>query len=401
MSLIDDIIIRKILDSRGNPTVEVEIITENGYGMAAAPSGASTGEHEVKAFPEGGVDKAISIFHEDIESEMIGIDTFEQEYIDSLLHQIDGTPDFAKIGGNVSVAISLAVAKASASILGIPLYQYIGGAFTKSIPNPQGNLIGGGRHAIGGTDIQEFLVVSISDSISKSVFANAYAHKTVGKKLKAKLPDTAIGKGDEGAWVAKLTNEEALEVLRSTCDDVKSELGIEIHPSLDVAASELYENGNYKYKDKVLSTDQQVDYIIKLIEDFDLHMVEDPLDENDFEAYAKLTEAVGSKCIIVGDDLYVTNKTRLQKGIDMGSSNAILIKPNQVGTLTDTVQTVNLAKENGLRTIISHRSGETIDETIAHLGVAFGSYAIKTGAVGGERIAKLNELIRIAEDLEG
>ncbi len=401
MSLIDDIIIRKILDSRGNPTVEVEIITENGYGMAAAPSGASTGEHEVKAFPEGGVDKAISIFQEDIEPELIGVDTFEQEYIDSMLHHIDGTPDFAKIGGNVSVAISLAVAKASASILGIPLYQYIGGAFAKSIPNPQGNLIGGGRHAIGGTDIQEFLVVSKSDSIVKSVFANAYAHKTVGKKLKAKLPDTAIGKGDEGAWVAKLTNEEALEVLRSTCDDVKSELGIEIHPSLDVAASELYDNGNYKYKDKVLTTDQQVDYIIKLIEDFDLHMVEDPLDENDFEAYAKLTEAVGSKCIIVGDDLYVTNKERLQKGIEMGSSNAILIKPNQVGTLTDTVQTVNLAKENGLRTIISHRSGETIDETIAHLGVAFGSYAIKTGAVGGERIAKLNELIRIAEDLEG
>ena len=400
MSLIEDIIIRKILDSRGNPTVEVEVMTENGYGIAAAPSGASTGEHEVKAFPEGGVDKAISIFRDDIETELIGMDTFEQEHIDSMLHQIDGTPDFARIGGNVSVAVSLAIAKTSASILGIPLYQYIGGAFVRSIPNPQGNLIGGGRHAIGGTDIQEFLVVSRSDSISKSVFANAYAHKIVGKKLKAKLPDTAIGKGDEGAWVAKLTNEEALEILRGTCDEVGSELGIDIDPSLDVAASELYENGQYVYKDKTLTTDQQVDYIIKLIEDFDLHMVEDPLDENDFEAYAKLTQAVGHKCIIVGDDLYVTNRERLQKGIDMGSSNAILIKPNQVGTLTDTVQTVNTAKENGYKTIISHRSGETIDETIAHLGVAFGSYAIKTGAVGGERIAKLNELIRIAEDLE-
>ncbi len=400
MSLIEDIIIRKILDSRGNPTVEVEIITENGYGMAAAPSGASTGEHEVKAFPDAGVDRAISIFHDDIETDFIGIDTFEQEYIDQLLHQIDGTPDFARIGGNVSVAISLACAKAASSILGIPLYQYIGGAFARSIPNPQGNLIGGGRHAIGGTDIQEFLVISKSDSITKSVFANAHAHKTVGKKLKAKLPETAIGKGDEGAWVAKLTNEEALEILRGTCDEVGSELGIEIHPSLDVAASELYHKGQYVYKDKTLTTDQQVDYIIKLIEDFNLHMVEDPLDENDFEAYARLTEAVGHKCIIVGDDLYVTNRERLQKGIDMGSSNAILIKPNQVGTLTDTVNTVNTARENGLRTIISHRSGETPDETIAHLGVAFGSYAIKTGAVGGERIAKLNELIRIAEDLE-
>lgn len=401
MSLIEDVIIRKILDSRGNPTVEVEIITESGYGMAAAPSGASTGEHEVKAFPEGGVDRAISAFYEDVETELIGADVFEQEMIDSLLHQADGTPDFSKIGGNVAVAISLAVAKAAASSLGIPLYQYVGGAFSKSLPNPQGNLIGGGRHAIGGTDIQEFLVVSRSPKIADSVFANAYAHKIVGKKLKVRLPDTAIGKGDEGAWVAKLTNEEALEILRSTCDDVKSELGIDIQPSLDVAASELYSNGNYTYKDKVLTSDGQVDYIIKLIEDFDLHMVEDPFDQNDFGAYVKLTEAVGGKCIIVGDDLYVTNRERLDKGIGMGACNAILIKPNQVGTLTDTIETVKLASDNGFKTVISHRSGETIDETIAHLGVAFGSYAIKTGAVGGERIAKLNELIRIAEDLEG
>ncbi|MCK4757756.1 MAG: phosphopyruvate hydratase [Thermoplasmata archaeon] len=400
MSLIEDILIRKILDSRGNPTIEVEVITENGYGTAAAPSGASTGEHEVKAFPEGGVDTSIAIFNAEIGPELIGADSHDQKKIDAFLREVDGTPDLSRMGGNLAVAVSLAVAKAAASTLGIPLYDYIG-EFTKSMPNPLGNLIGGGQHAIGGTDIQEFLVISKSDNVADSVFANAYAHKMVGKKLKALLPDTAIGKGDEGAWVAKLTNEKALEILRETCDQVKSDLGIEIHPALDVAASELYRDGKYHYKDKVLDSHGQIDYMIKLTEDFELHILEDPLDENDFESYAELTRAIGDRCLTVGDDLYVTTQSRLEKGIELGSTNAILIKPNQVGTLTDTIQTVKTAMDNGLKTVISHRSGETIDETIAHLGVAFGSYAIKTGAVGGERIAKLNELIRIAEDLEG
>lgn len=400
MSFVEQVFIRKILDSRGNPTVEVEVLTENGYGQAAAPSGASTGEHEVTAFPEGGVDTAISIFRDDIEPELIGMDTSQQALVDKTLHDIDGTPNFSRIGGNVSVAISLAFAKTAASVMGVPLYQYLAGPMQSAIPHPLGNLIGGGRHAIGGTDIQEFLVISKAKKVSDSVFGNAYAHKLVGKKLKALLPDSAIGKGDEGAWVAKLTNEKALEILRETCDQVKSELGFDVLPALDIAASELYDGNVYKYKDKTLTPEQQTEYIIKLIEDFELHIVEDPLEENDFEGYAELTSAVKSKCYIVGDDHYVTNKKRLIKGIETGGCNAILIKPNQVGTLTDTFETVELAKKHGLITIISHRSGETTDETIAHLGVAFGSYAIKTGAVGGERIAKLNELIRIEEYLE-
>ncbi len=401
MSFIEQIFIRKVLDSRGNQTVEVEVLTENGYGILAAPSGASTGEHEVKALPEAGIDTAITIFEDDIEPQLIGADVMQQKEIDDLLHQIDGTPNFARIGGNVAVATSLAVAKAAASTLGIPLYQYVAGAFKSHIPYPLGNLIGGGRHAIGGTDIQEFLVISTGPSAQQNVFANAEAHKRVGKKLKALLPDSAIGKGDEGAWVAKLTNEKALEVLRETCDEVSSEVGFKIMPSLDVAASELYDGQSYKYKDKTLTPDQQIDYMIKLTEDFELHILEDPLDQNDFANYAKLTQAVGGKCLVVGDDLYVTNRERLAKGIEMGATNSILIKPNQIGTLTDTIATVELANKNGFETVISHRSGETTDETIAHLGVAFGSHAIKTGAVGGERIAKLNELIRIQEDMEG
>lgn len=401
MSYIEQIFIRKILDSRGNPTVEVEILTENGYGIAAAPSGASTGEHEVMAIPEAGIDAAITIYEDDVIPQLIGADASQQRMIDGLLRQIDGTPDFSRLGGNLAVATSLAVAKASASALGIPLYQYVAGTFPASIPFPMGNLIGGGRHAMGGTDIQEFLATSQADKVADSVFGNALAHKRVGQKLKTLFPDSAIGKGDEGAWVAKLTNEKALEILRVTCDEVGSELGFKIVPGLDVAASEFFDGKNYKYRDRTLTPDQQVEYMITLVEDFQLATLEDPLDENDFGGYAKLTEEIGDRTTIIGDDLLVTNKSRLEKAIGMRAGNAILIKPNQIGTLTDTYETVELARTNGWKTVISHRSGETTDETIAHLGVAFGSFAIKTGAVGGERTAKLNELIRIEEDLEG
>lgn len=400
MSFIENVVARKILDSRGNPTVEVEILTESGYGMVAAPSGASTGEHEVRAFPDGGADVSLKLFEDEISSQLIGMDSTEQRAVDSLLHQIDGTPNFSRIGGNMAVATSLAIARAAACSLEMPLYQYVGGALAGAIPKPLGNLIGGGRHAIGGTDIQEFLVISTSDSALKNVFGNARAHKMVGQALKQKFPGAAIGRGDEGAWVAALSNEDALALLVEVCDKASSEVGFKIRPALDIAASEFFKDGKYKYKDKELSPDQQVDFVAGLVEQYGLHILEDPLDQNDFEGYARLTEAVGGKCLVVGDDLYVTNKERLAKGIDMGATNAILIKPNQIGTLTDTHETVELAKMNGYETVISHRSAETIDDTIAHLGVAFGSYAIKTGAVGGERIAKLNELIRIEEDLE-
>jgi len=401
MSFIENVTARKVLDSRGNPTVEVEMLTDDGYSMVAAPSGASTGEHEVQAIPkEGGVDTSLKIFEEEIYSQLIGMDTTEQRVIDSLLHQIDGTPNFGRIGGNLAVAISLASARAAASSLGLPLYQYVGGALSSDIPRPLGNVIGGGRHAIGGTDIQEFLVISMGPTAQDNVFGNAKTHKLVGQMLKEKLPGTAIGKGDEGAWVAPLSNEDALSLLIEACDRSTSDLGFKVRPALDMAASEFFVDGKYKYKDKELSPEGQVDFVAKLVEDFDLHIVEDPFDENDFQSYVSLTEAVGSKCMIVGDDLFVTNKKRLARGIEMGAANSILIKPNQVGTLSDTYDTVELAKKNGYKTVISHRSGETTDDSIAHLGVAFGSYAIKTGAIGGERIAKLNELIRIEEDLE-
>ncbi len=400
MSFIENVTARKILDSRGNATLEVEILTENGYGMVAAPSGASTGEHEVQAFPEGGVDASIKIFNDDICTQLIGMDAAQQKVIDTLLHQIDGTRNFSRIGGNLAVATSLAVARATATSLGVPLYQYVGGALTNHIPKPLGNVIGGGRHAIGGTDIQEFLVISMSASALENVFGNAGTHKIVGQMLKERLPGNAIGRGDEGAWVAPISNEDALSLLIEACDRASSELGFKVKPALDIAASEFYDGSLYKYKDKELSPEKQVEFVASIIEQHELHIVEDPLEQNDFQGYARLTEMVGHKCMIVGDDLFVTNKERLKKGIEMGASNSILIKPNQVGTLTDTIETVELAKKNGYETVISHRSAETPDDTIAHLGVAFGSYAIKTGAVGGERIAKLNELIRIEEDME-
>jgi enolase len=402
MTLIESALARKILDTRGNATLEVEILTDSGYGTAAAPSGASTGEHEVQSFPrDGGVDASLRAFRDDVLPQILGMDSAEQRNMDAMLHQIDGTPNFGRIGGNLAVAISLAVAKAAASSYGMPLYQYVGGALTTGFPRPLGNVIGGGRHAIGGTDIQEFLVMSMADNAKDCVFGNARTHQIVGQMLKEKLPGQAIGKGDEGAWVAPLSNEDAFALHREACDRASSELGFKVLPCIDAAASEYFHDGKYHYKDKSFTPEEHVDFIVGLIEEYDLHLVEDPMDENDYQSYAALTGAVGDRCIIVGDDLFVTNRERLARGIEMGAANSILIKPNQIGTLTDTVETVELAKKNGYSTVISHRSGETTDDTIAHLGVAFGSYAIKTGVVGGGRIAKLNELIRIQEDLEG
>jgi enolase len=400
MTFIESAAARKILDSRGNPTVEVEILTESGYGMAAAPSGASTGEHEVMSFPKKGADQSLKIFEDEILDQIIGMDSAEQRIIDKLLHQIDGTPNFSRMGGNMAVAVSLATAKAAASSFGLPLYRYIGGALANRLPKPLGNVIGGGRHAIGGTDIQEFLVISMSPKARDNVFGNALTHKIVGQMLKAKFPGIALGRGDEGAWVAPIGNEDALALHSEACDKASSQLGFKVLPALDMAASEYFRKGKYVYKEKSFTPEKHVDYVAGLVKEYGLHLVEDPMDQNDFGGYVSLTEAVGKRCIIVGDDLFVTNKDRLAKGIKMGAANSVLIKPNQIGTLTDTLETVELAKKNGYKTVISHRSGETTDDTIAHLGVAFGCHAMKTGVVGGERIAKLNELIRIEEDLE-
>lgn len=398
MTMIEDIRIRKILDSRGNQTVEVEVLTEHGYGICAAPSGASTGKYEVESYPKGDMDLGIKNC-DNFFDELIGYDAHYQSEIDAILHEIDGTDNFSKIGGNISVAISLAVAKAAANSMSLPLYEYLGGSMVKSLPYPLSNVLGGGRHAIGGTDIQEYLVVAFGEMINQSVFTNAVVHKKVKELLIKKYPNSAIGKGDEGAWVAQIGNEEGLELVAQACLEVSDKLGIKIKPCLDIAASEFWDGNHYVYKEGKKDVDEQIEFVKYLIDKYDMHLVEDPLDQEDFEAYAKLTSKVGNKAIIVGDDLFVTNKKRLEKGISMGSGNAILIKPNQIGTLTDTYETIKLAQKNNYKTVISHRSGETTDNTIAHLGVAFGCDLIKTGIVGGERIAKLNELIRIEEEL--
>jgi enolase len=355
----------------------------------------------VQAFPEGGVEGAIEKFKERVVNNLIGYDAREQYEIDKALHELDGTDNFSNIGGNPAVALSLAVAKAAASAAGVPLFQYLGGVFVSDLPYPLGNVLGGGKHAIGGTDIQEYLVIAKGPSIADSVFANAKVHAYLKQILKRRFADSAIGKGDEGAWVAQLGNEEAVEILAEVCAKVSDELGFSLQPAMDLAASEFYDKGKYKYKEMELDTDGQIAFIAEIVDKYGIALVEDPLREDDFEAYAELTSQIGDRCIVVGDDLFVTNKQRLERGIRVGAANAILVKPNQIGTLTDTYDTVKLAHAHGYKSIMSHRSGETTDDTIAHLAVAFGCYAIKTGVVGGERIAKLNELIRIEEMLKG
>ena len=395
--IIEDITLRRILDSRGNPTVEADVTTSSGFGRAAAPAGASTGTHEVQAWPEGGVAAAIELARQEVLPQLLGLSAEEQAQVDALLHEVDGTSNFSRIGGNLAVAVSLATARAAAASQGIPLYRYVGGMGPYELPAPMGNVLGGGAHAVGGTDIQEFLVTSFDDDISRAIEANAAVHRAVGEALRERFPDTALGKGDEGAWVAPLENVAALELVVEAMQQVAGETGVDIRPGLDLAASEFYRDGKYVYKDRSLTPEEQVDFVASLIEDYGLHSVEDPLDQEDFESWAALTARTDA--LVIGDDLYVTNVERLEKGLKMGATNAILIKPNQIGTLTDTLDAVTLAREAGLATVISHRSGETTDDAIAHLGVAFGCHAIKTGTVGGERIAKLNELVRIAGEL--
>ena len=395
--IIKDVAIRRIIDSRGNPTVEAEIKTSNGFGRAAAPAGASTGTHEAVAWPDGKVSKGMQFAEKNVIPKLLGLSTENQNDFDKLLKEIDGTGNFSVMGGNISVAFSLAYAKAAADSKGISLFEHISKKKSYSIPAPMANVLGGGAHAIGGTDIQEYLVTAFDEDITTAIEANALVHKTVKTLLKDKFPNIALGKGDEGAWVAPLENVEALEIVIKAADIVERETGVEIRPGLDMAASEFYHDGKYRYKEQTLTPEEQVDFVLGLIEEFNLHSVEDPLDQEDFDSWASLTEQTDA--LIIGDDLYVTNPERLQKGIDMKSTNSILIKPNQIGTLTDTENTVKLAKKADMATVISHRSGETTDTTISHLGVAFESHAIKTGIMGGERIAKLNELVRISEQL--
>ena len=404
-SIIEDLRVRKILDSRGNPTIEVDVITWNGFGRAAAPSGASTGAREVVAFPAGGVDKIISEVEDIISSELIGMDAEDLNEIDLVLKEIDGTENLSSLGGNTTVAVSMATAKAAASSYNMPLYRFLGGNMPTEIPYPLGNMINGGAHAgRNAPDIQEFLVIPIgAENITEAVFTNVNVHKKIRELIQAKDQSFTGGKGDEGGWAPNLTSEDALEIQVKACETVTDETGVEVKPSLDMAASEMWDpdQETYVYSREGVnrSTGEQIDYVEEIIDTYGFYFVEDPIREGDFDGFSELTGKVGGKCLICGDDIYVTNAEILEEGINKKAGNAIIIKPNQIGTLTDTYKTVELARNNKFVPVVSHRSGETTDETIAHLAVAFSCPIIKTGAVGGERIAKLNELIRIEEEI--
>ena len=393
MTTIEEITLRTILDSRGNETVEADIYTSRGFGRAAAPSGASTGTYEAKVRPPR---EAIENAREHLIPSLIGEDACDQITFDALLREIDGTPYFSSIGANVAVALSLACAKAAASSLDLELFRYLGGAFASETPLPLGNIIGGGAHAPNATSIQEFLVVATGASgATEAVFVNAAVHKTVKKILQAQ--GKLSGKGDEGAWAPAITDAEAFEILGEAIGAISDEMNVEIRMGIDMAATELWDGEHYRYRDAVRNRDDQIAYVADLVDRYNLVYVEDPFFEEDFEAFASLTEEVGDRCLVCGDDLFVTNVERIIQGIETGAANCVLIKPNQIGTLTDTFEAIRLADESGLETVMSHRSGETTDATIAHLGTAFGCIFLKTGVVGGERIAKLNELIRIEE----
>jgi len=396
VTLVTDVALRRVLDSRGNATVEADVHTESGgFGRAKAPSGASTGEYEAIELP---VQQAIARAREDAIPRLVGeVYAGDQRGVDAALRAADGTDDFSHIGANSAVAISMAAAKAGADVAGLPLFQHLGGTFRgNTFPVPLGNVIGGGEHAAEATAIQEFLAAPVgAPSVEEAVFANAAVHETAADVLADR--GVACGKGDEGAWAPPVEDAVAFEVMAEAVETVSEEVGFEIRFGLDAAAAELYdaEAGGYVYGDRVRDTDEQIEYVADLVREYGLAYVEDPLDEDDYGGFARLTERVGDRTLVCGDDLFVTNVSRLERGIEEGAGNSILVKPNQIGTLSDAVDAVELAVGAGYDPVISHRSGETEDTTIAHLAVATDAPYIKTGTVGGERTAKLNELIRI------
>ncbi len=405
-TLIEDVYARKVYDSRGNPTIEVEIATTEGFGRASAPAGASTGIHEVVPFPKGGVDEAVRVVNDVIAQRIIGMDAADQAAIDSLLHEIDGTDNFSKIGGATALAVSIAVAKAAASSFDMPLFQYIGGAFATEIPYPLGNVIGGGKHAGDRSpNIQEFLIIPIgAKSYVEAIEVSFKVHREAGRALRAIDKSFAGGRGDEGAWAANVSDEEALEALSRACGKVQDETGCRIVIGVDMAASSMWNPDKKLYvlrrEGKTRSREEQLNYVIEISEKYDLRYIEDPLHEEDFEGFSELVKAIGHKTLICGDDLFTTNSSRIRRGLEVKAANAIIIKPNQVGTLSDAYEAVKTAKRGGLMPVMSHRSGETEDNFISHLAVAFRCPLIKTGVLGGERVLKHNELIRIEETLE-
>lgn len=415
MSRIIKIHARQILDSRGNPTIEVDVVTEHGIlGRAAVPSGASTGEHEAvelrdggKAFMGKGVMKAVENVNIKIAEELLGNSVFEQNLIDQRMIELDGTPNKSNLGANAILGVSLAVAKAAANELGLPLYRYVGGVSGNTLPVPMMNIINGGSHSDAPIAFQEFMIMPVkAKTFTQAMQMGTEVFHHLKKVLHDRGLSTAVG--DEGGFAPNLAGgtEDALDSIKKAVENAGYVFGEDIKIALDCAASEFYVNGNYDYKKfegdtgKVRSSKEQAEYLAELASKYPIISIEDGMQENDWDGWKYLTELIGDKVQLVGDDLFVTNVERLKKGIDKGIANSILVKVNQIGTLTETIAAVNMAHNAGYTSVMSHRSGETEDNTIADLAVALNCGQIKTGSASrSDRMAKYNQLLRIEEEL--
>lgn len=409
---ITDVYAREILDSRGNPTVEVEVLAgENIYGRASVPSGASTGQFEAVELRDGeeryrgmGVVTAVDNVNTKIAPELIGVNVFEQTEIDSIMIKLDGTSNKSNLGANAMLGVSMAVARAAANALNIPLYRYLGGASAKTMPVPMMNILNGGKHADNTVDFQEFMIVPVGACCFKEGLRMcAEIYHTLKKILKEENLNTAVG--DEGGFAPNLADaKETLQYIVKAIEKAGYKAGDEVAIALDVAASELYNKEFKKYvfegEDVIRSAEELVEYYEMLISEFPIISIEDPMDEEDWNGWDLITKRIGDRIQLVGDDLFVTNTERLRRGIERKVANAILIKVNQIGTLTEAFEAIELAKKSGYRNIISHRSGETEDSIIADIAVAFNAGQIKTGApCRSERVAKYNQLLRIEEGI--
>ena len=415
MSIIINVHARQILDSRGNPTVEVDVTTENGImGRAAVPSGASTGEHEAVELRDGGdtymgkgVLKAVENVNAVIAQELLGVSVFEQNAIDQMMIELDGTPNKSKLGANAILGVSLAVAKAAANELGMPLYRYVGGVSANTLPVPMMNIINGGSHSDAPIAFQEFMVMPVkAKNFTHAMQMGTEIFHNLKKVLHDRGLSTAVG--DEGGFAPNLAGgtEDALDTIKVAVEKAGYKLGDDVMIALDCAAAEFYKDGKYDYTlfegdtGVVRSSKEQADYLTELANKYPIISIEDGMDENDWDGWKYLTEQIGDKVQLVGDDLFVTNVERLSRGIDNGIANSILIKVNQIGSLTETISAVNMAKNAGYTCVMSHRSGETEDNTIADLAVALNTGQIKTGSASrSDRMAKYNQLLRIEEEL--
>jgi enolase len=410
MGEITDIIAREIIDSRGNPTIEVEIFLESGVrGRASIPSGASTGEKEALELRDGGsrfngkgVLNAVRNVSEEIAPRLRGLDSENQIYIDNLLIELDGTENKSRLGANAILGVSMAVCKATSIEMGIPLFRYIGGCNAKELPVPMMNILNGGAHADNNLDIQEFMIVPAGlSNFPNAIRAGAEVFHTLKGILKKKGLNTSVG--DEGGFAPALSSaEDAITLIIQAIELSGYKPGKDIYLALDVAASEFYKDGYYNFEGKKVSSDDMISYYEVMISKYPLISIEDGLSENDWDGWKVLTRRLGKKVQLVGDDIFVTNKKIIKKGVEDGIANSVLIKLNQIGTLTETLDAIEIAKKAGYTAIISHRSGETEDTTIADLSVAYNTGFIKTGSLArGERVAKYNRLLRIEEELSG